>query len=114
LAIAKWAQIREIPLIAGHGARLAHHRRVALTVHISEMARSQLEALPGTTAERLGNHLKAIAELADLQPILYSGDEVRMLNLQVGDFHVRYSVDIVLAQVVVNEIRRAAMPGSAP
>jgi mRNA-degrading endonuclease RelE of RelBE toxin-antitoxin system len=87
---------------------------VALQVHISEAARAQLDALPGSTAERLANHLKAIAELADLQPILYSGEEVRMLNLHVGDFHVRYSVDTASARVVVNEIRRAAGPGSAP
>jgi mRNA-degrading endonuclease RelE of RelBE toxin-antitoxin system len=63
-------------------------------VHFTEPVRDQLDGLPASTVEQLANHLKAIAELADLWPILYSGDEVKTLRLNVGDVDVRYSVDV--------------------
>lgn len=93
------------------GLRLAKPAGVKFRVHIAEPAQERLEALPPSTVDRLTNHIKAIAELADLWPILYSGEDVEALLLNVGELEIRYAVNVDKRELTVKEI---AHLGTAP
>ena len=111
LAIAKTA-IRKAFSGPPDGARSLQKRSgVKFRVHIAEPAKERLEALPAPTVDRLTNHIKAIAELADLWPILYSGEDVGALLLNVGDLEIRYAVDVENRELTVNGIVQL---GTAP